>query len=33
MSEPSTSQTGANKTLHMNPPQEHTNHQAIPTMQ
>jgi len=29
MSEPSTSQNGANKRLHMNPPQEHTNHQAI----
>jgi len=26
MSEPSTSQTGANKRLHINPPQEH--HQA-----
>jgi len=29
MSEPSTSQTEANKRLHMNPPQEHTNHHAI----
>jgi len=29
MSEPSTSQTGANKRLHMNLPQEHTNHLAI----
>jgi len=26
MSELSTSQTGANKRLHMNPTQEHTNH-------
>jgi len=29
MSKPSTNQIGANKRLHMNPPQEHTNHQAI----
>jgi len=29
MSEPSTSQIGANKRLHMNLPKEHTNHQAI----
>jgi len=29
MSEPSTSQAGANKRLHMNPPQEHTDHNVV----